>query len=112
LLPGYLFLLGNDDARLSALQTNLVIQTLTIPNQQCFQADVARVHRLLASDEPVTPEDRLGPGAKVVITRGPFVGLEGTIIRREAQLRFVVEVQLLHRGVSLEVEEWMFESLG
>jgi transcriptional antiterminator RfaH len=112
LFPGYLFLFGDANARQSAWQTNLVIQVLTVPDQQRIHEDLARVHRLLASGEPVTPEDRLRPGTKVVISRGSFVGLEGTILRRDAQLRFVVEVQLLQRGVSLEVEEWMFETLG
>jgi transcription antitermination factor NusG len=108
LFPGYVFVFGDVNARLAALQTNLVVRCLDVPDQQVLHADLARVHRLLAGGQPLTTEDRLLPGQKVVVTHGPFVGLEGTVLRRDEELRFVVEVQLLHQGVSLAVEDWMF----
>jgi transcriptional antiterminator RfaH len=112
LFPGYLFVYGDADARLTALQTNLVVRTLPVPDQGRLQADLFQVHRLLTTGAPVTPEDRLQPGSRVRVTRGPFEGLEGKVLRREQQLRFVVEVQLLQRGVSLHIESGMFEPLG
>jgi transcriptional antiterminator RfaH len=112
LFPGYLFVYGDPDARLTALQTNLVTCTLPVPDQGRLQTDLLQIHQLLTTGAPVTPEDRLQPGSRVRVTRGPFEGLEGKILRREQQLRFVVEVQLLQRGVSLNIESWMFEPIG
>jgi len=38
--------------------------------------------------------------------------LEGKIIQRGKQMRFFVEVQLLQRGVSVEIEGWMIRLLN
>ena len=57
----------------------------------------------------LTPEERLKPGALVEITSGPLAGLEGKVIRRGKQLKFIVEVQFLQSGVSVEIESWMIE---
>jgi transcriptional antiterminator RfaH len=111
LFPGYVFVYGDHDARMAALQTNLVVRGLNVPDQRRLHDDLGRVHRLLSSGLPVLPEDRLRPGTKVLVTHGAFAGLEGTVLRRDQQLRFVVQIELLQRGVSLEVEEWMFQPL-
>lgn len=112
LFPGYLFLCGGPETRLGALKTNLVTHVLTVADQQQLHADLARIHRLQTSGAPMTPEDRLQPGDRVRITQGAFAGLEGRLLRRDGQLRFVVEVQLLQRGASLVVTPGTFEPLG
>jgi hypothetical protein len=38
--------------------------------------------------------------------------MAGKILRRGKQLRFVVEVQLLQQGVSVELESWMIQPAG
>jgi transcriptional antiterminator NusG len=109
LFPGYLFLHGGPEARLAALQTNLVSRVLPVADQARLAADLERVNRLMTSGEPLTPEEQFQPGARVVITQGAFAGLEGTLLRRDGQLRFAVEVQLLHRGVSLVIDSGMLQ---
>jgi transcriptional antiterminator RfaH len=109
LFPGYLFLYGDSQARLTALETNLVARVLPVEDQPQLQADLMRVHRLIRSDTPLTPEARLEPGTRVAITSGPLAGLEGKILRRGKQWKFFVEVQFLQRGVSAEVESWMIQ---
>jgi transcriptional antiterminator RfaH len=111
LFPGYLFLRGDGGARLTALETNLVARCIPVADQQQLQADLERVYHLMATGEPLTPEERLAAGAPVEIISGPLAGLEGKVIRRGRQLRFLVEVQLLQRGVSVEVESWMIQPL-
>jgi transcription antitermination factor NusG len=60
----------------------------------------------------LAPEEQLLPGAQVAIVAGPLAGLEGKIIQRGKQLRFHVEVRLLQRGVSVEIEGWMIRLLN
>jgi transcription antitermination factor NusG len=112
LFPGYVFLHGDDQRRLAALETNLVAQVLPAEDQRQLHADLRRVHRLITAGAPITPEDRLEPGDPVEIVKGPFAGLEGMVLRRGKQLRFVVEVHLLRRAVSVEVENWMIQPRG
>jgi len=111
LFPGYLFLHGDGQARQRALETNLVANCLPVSDQPVLWSDLARVYHLMASGSPLSPEDRLQPGTRVEIVSGPFAGITGKIIRRGKDLRFFVEVEFLQRGVSVEIESWMFRPL-
>jgi transcriptional antiterminator RfaH len=112
LFPGYVFLHGDERARLHALETNLVVQVLPVADQPELHADLARVLHLMRTDAPLAPEQRLQPGDPVEVIAGPLAGLEGKVLRRGRQLRFVIEVHLLRQGVSAEVEPWMIRPLG
>jgi transcriptional antiterminator RfaH len=112
LFPGYLFLFGDGEIRQAALQTNLVAQVIPVRDQEQLYSDLARVHRLIDAGTGVTPEERLQPGAPVMINSGPLAGLEGKVIRREKNLRFFVEVRLLQQGVSVAIDSWMIEPLA
>jgi transcription antitermination factor NusG len=109
LFPGYIFLRGDETGRVQALETNLVASCIPVSDQPRLHADLARVYRLMQSDASMIPEEHLFPGAPIEITSGPLAGLTGTVIRRGAQLRVFVEVQILQRGVSVEIESWMIE---
>jgi transcriptional antiterminator RfaH len=111
LFPGYVFLHGDEETRLAALETNLVANVLPGDDQPRLHADLQRVYRMITSGAPITPEDRLEPGDPVEIIKGPFAGMEGKLIRRGKNLRFLVEVQFLRRAVSAEVESWMVRPL-
>jgi transcriptional antiterminator RfaH len=112
LFPGYLFLHGDDQSRLHALETNLVVRWLPVPDQRQLHLDLSRVHHLITSEAALTPEERLVPGTPVEIRHGPLAGLQGTVLRRGKSLRVFVEVQFLQRGVSVEIETWMLEPLA
>ncbi|MCE9533575.1 MAG: hypothetical protein K8T89_20990, partial [Planctomycetes bacterium] len=108
LFPGYLFLRGDADVRLTALETNLVARCIPVVDEERLHASLASVYQLMLAEAPLHPENRIGPGTPVEIVDGPLTGLTGKIIRRGKSLRFVVEVELLQRGVSVEIERWMF----
>jgi transcriptional antiterminator RfaH len=109
LFPGYVFLHGDRHALLRAVATNLVVKVLTVEQQSQLHTDLGRIYYLIATGAPLTPEDQLQPGTVVEITRGPLTGLQGKILRRGKQLRFIVEVQFLERGVSVEIESGMIQ---
>jgi transcription antitermination factor NusG len=112
LFPGYLFLHGDHQTRLNALETNLVALVLPVADQVKLHDDLRRVERMIAAGVPMTPEERLGPGTRVEITAGPLAGMTGTVLRRGKQLKFLIEVQFLRRGVSVEIESWMLEAVN
>jgi transcriptional antiterminator RfaH len=109
LFPGYIFLQGDEQVRVQALTTNMIARWLPVADQPRLHSDLARVYRLIRADAVMTPEDHLVPGTAVAITAGPLAGLTGTVLRRGKQLRIFVEVQILQRGVSVEIETWMIE---
>jgi transcriptional antiterminator RfaH len=112
LFPGYVFLFGADDARVSALESNQVSRLLPVPDQARLVSDLRRVDRMLAAEVPVAPADALAIGQAVRITAGPFEGVTGILISHGSQLRLVVEVAFLKQAVSVEVEGWMVEPAG
>src|SRR5262245_34908693 len=112
LFPGYVFLFGDDDARVAALESNQVSRMIPVPDQTRLAADLRRVDRMLAADAPVAPADALAPGQPVRIVAGPFEGLTGTLVHHGNHLRLVIEVAFLKQAVSVEVEGWMVEPAG
>jgi transcriptional antiterminator RfaH len=112
LFPGYVFLHGDNDARVAALESNLISRVLEVPNQKRLLIDLCRVDRVLAADAPVERADALIPGRAVEIIAGPFQGLQGTLIRYANQLRLVVAVTFLQQAISVEVEGWMVEPVS
>jgi transcription termination/antitermination protein NusG len=110
LFPGYLFLFGDEQGRLAALETRHIVQMQRVADQAQLHHELAAVYRLIASNAPLLPEERLQPGTAVEVVAGPFQGLHGKFIRRGAEKRLVVEVQMLQCGVSVEVESWMIRS--
>jgi len=107
LFPGYLFLHGDYQARVQALETNLVACCLPVENQRQLHADLVRVYDLITASLPLTPEVKLEPGTPVRIVSGPLAGHEGKVLRRGKHLKFLVEVEFLQRGVSVEIEDTM-----
>jgi transcriptional antiterminator RfaH len=111
LFPGYIFLYGNHEARWDAVKTNLIANVLPVGDADELRADLSRVYQLMLSEAALTPEERVPLGTPVEIISGPLAGLQGKVAGHGKQLRFLVEVRFLQRGVSVEIERWMFEPL-
>lgn len=112
LFTGYLFVCGGVEVRPQVSETNYVVNVLVVSEQQQLQTKLATLHRMMTQGLPMTPESRLQPGSKVIIESGPLSGVTGTLLRRGGQLRFVVEVEILRQGVSVEVEGWMIRPIS
>jgi transcription antitermination factor NusG len=106
LFPGYVFLLGNDRQRIAALATRRVVHSLPVVDQESLWQELGQIHRLIEAGAPVTPEERLGPGQAVEICSGPLTGLRGIILRIAAGRRFVVRVDFIQRGASVELDDF------
>jgi transcriptional antiterminator RfaH len=106
LFPGYLFLLADRDERVTALATQRVVRTLAVADQPRLRQDLWQVHRLIAAGAPVTPEQRLAPGAAVEIRSGPLAGLRGRIVRGASGRRFVVRVDFIQQGASVLLDDF------
>jgi len=106
LFPGYVFLLGVREERLTALATHRVVNSLEVSDQQTLWTDLTQVNRLINTGAPITPEERLEPGDLVEIMRGALAGLKGRIIRAASGRRFVVEVHFIQRGASVTLDDF------
>jgi transcriptional antiterminator RfaH len=105
LFQGYVFLRAEEVERLAALSTGRVVRALPVADGEGLRQDLERVRRLIASGSPLTLEAALTPGTWVEITSGALAGLRGRIRRSASGCRFVVEVDFIKQGASVEVDE-------
>ncbi|OAI51184.1 hypothetical protein AYO44_17220 [Planctomycetaceae bacterium SCGC AG-212-F19] len=107
LFPGYCFALADETERIRALATHRVVRSIEVPDQAKLWADLRQIQQLIDSGAPITPEGQLGPGTLVEIRTGPLAGLRGVIISRANQQRFVVRVDFIQRGASVDLDQYM-----
>lgn len=112
LFTSYVFLHADADERVLALTSNRVVQSLAVDDQLRLWRDLRQVDTLLSSGAPITPEERLAPGDSVEITNGPLAGLSGTIVRTASGRRFVVRVDFIQQGASVELDDFALVPLG
>lgn len=107
LFTSYVFLLAKDDReRVRALATHRVAHCLPVKDQAELWHDLRQVHQLIESGEPITPEQKLGPGMAVEIQSGPLAGLRGKILRTASGRRFVVLVDFIQQGASVLLDDY------
>jgi len=106
LFAGYVFLLAEGEDRVAALATGRVVRALEVKDQGGLWRDLRQIHQLTSSGAAITPEDRLSPGMTVEIQSGPLAGLRGKILRSASGRRFVVTVDFIQRGASVELDDF------
>jgi transcription antitermination factor NusG len=111
LFPSYLFLLGDDYARIMALRTDRLARVLEVDNQAALIHDLRQIHQVLASGLAVVPEPVMPVGARVRIKNGPLAGIVGMVVRRGKHDHFVAIVQFLGRGAAVELRDWQVERI-
>jgi transcriptional antiterminator RfaH len=107
--PGYVFLYADEDRRVQSLTTNRVVQLLPVRDQAKLWFDLEQIHRMIESNATITFEPQLEPGQRVRINYGSMMGLEGTLIHRRGETKFLVAVDFLQQGASLEIDDSQLE---
>lgn len=111
LFPGYLFLQGTEQSRLIALQTNKVVATLTVNDQDQLHSELHALHQAVCSGNEVKAEPQIEEGDRVEVVHGSLVGLRGYVSRCDGLTRIIIVVKMLGRGISIQVEDWMLQKV-
>ena len=107
LFPGYLFVKipWNAESRLSVLKQPGVVRIVSdyekpapIPENQ-----IMAIQRFIAHDIHMDPCPYIRLGQRVEIRKGVLKGLQGILLRKKGQFRFVVAVDMIQKAVSVEV---------
>ncbi|MGL4421012.1 MAG: transcription termination/antitermination protein NusG [Gemmataceae bacterium] len=113
LFPGYAFARTQGAERADLLRTNCVIQLLDVPDVPTLLQNLRQVRCVLSTGRPVFPEEQIAPGNMVRIVAGPLAGLEGVVVQQGEARKFIVRVELLQRGVGIELDEqWLARVLS
>jgi transcription antitermination factor NusG len=106
IFPSYLFVHSNLEDKWQILSTPGIFflvesqgKASTIPPEE-----IESIRRLVSSGLPAQAHPYLASGDRVQICRGPLQGVAGILDRFKNQYRVVINVELLQRAVSIEVE--------
>ena len=112
LFPSYVFLHATKEQTYQAMRTDRIVQILPVTDQAGLEHELVQLDRALAAGAALDPYPRLGVGTRAVVIAGPFKGVEGTVDGRLAPNRLVLNVSLLGRATSVEIDPSLLEPLA
>jgi transcription antitermination factor NusG len=106
LFPGYCFARFAPANRLSVLKCTGVVSIVSFNGELAPVPDEAieAIRTLLNSALPCDPCPMLKTGMEVEVVHGPLKGIIGRLQRKGAHARLVLSVDLIGRGVSVQVD--------
>jgi transcription antitermination factor NusG len=110
LLPGYLFCRFNPQNSLPIMTTPGVISVVGYGATPApiTDSEIAAVQAIVDSGRAAEPHPFLREGQRIRIKCGALEGLEGILIKKKADWRLVVSVEMLQRSVSVEIDpDWV-----
>lgn len=111
LFPGYVFLRGFNDDAYEADRTKRIVQIIAVEDQAGLTNELANIRRALAAGAPLDPYSYLHQGRRVAVRSGPFAGVQGVIEDRGRIERILLQVDMLGRALSLEVDGALLDPL-
>ena len=114
--PSYVFVCdrpgaAHGEARAAVFATNRVANVIAVPQQPTLVAELANLHRAIASKLTLDPYPFAAVGRRCRVARGPLRGTEGIVVRRDDVIRLVLGITMLGQGVSLEVTADVLEPM-
>jgi transcription antitermination factor NusG len=111
LFPGYVFLRGNLDQVYAADRTKRIANIIAVNAQGQLDWELRNLHLALVKDAELTPFPFFKKGVRVEVRSGPFRGLQGVIEGRAAENRLILQVDMLGRAVSLEIDGTLLDPI-
>lgn len=111
LFPGYVFLNGPAESAYGAVTNKRVCQILPVPNQQQLVDELMQIHRAICADVQIELYPFAVIGQRCRIRAGTLKGVEGTLIDRPRRDRFVLQVNMIGQGASLEIDADLLEPI-
>jgi transcription antitermination factor NusG len=104
LFPSYVFMRGTVDDVYRADRTKRVVKIIPVPDQQRLNWELQNVAAALERDAKFDPYPYLVRGARVEVRAGPLRGVQGLVDERVKPDRLILQVEMLGRALSLEVD--------
>ena len=110
--PGYCFLNYDESKRVTLLKSNLLVRVLKVMDQAQLVRELQQVHQALAADPTLDACAAFQAGKRVTIRSGPFCGLEGVVQMVRGKARVILNVEMIGRGLAVEVGMEVLEPAG
>lgn len=114
MLPGYVFVRSqlHVEEHLQILKTVGVVRMIGFRGQAApaNEEEISSLMILDGTDRTVQNRAYMEKGDRVVIAEGPLKGLMGFYLHHKDQTdRVVISIELLHRSLEVEIEDWALE---
>lgn len=109
LFASYLFLYGPIDATYFAISTKRIANVIPVTNQDLFERELLQIREALTRGAELIVDDRLVVGRRVRVAAGPFQGIEGHIEQCAKPHRLILQIAVLGRSASLEIDRDLLE---
>lgn len=106
LFPGYVFCRLDTRNQLPVLTTPGVVQLVGSGKKPVAltEIEIASIKTVLKSNLPYMPWEALVPGERVMVDRGPLMGVQGKLLECRTGNRLVVSIEILNRAVAVEID--------
>jgi transcriptional antiterminator RfaH len=111
LFTNYLFMQGPPESAWFALATKRVANVIAVHDQATFERELGQIRIALAGGAELQPHGYLTVGRRVRVTSGPFKDVEGLIEDTPKPDRLVLQIDVLGRAASLEIDAGLLEPL-
>lgn len=111
MFPGYMFLRGARDDAFTADRTRRVAQIIAVNEQERIDWELRNIAMALNCQAPLDRYPYLVEGQMVEVRSGPFRGLQGVIEKRVQPTRLLLQIQMLGRGMSLEIDASLLDRI-
>jgi transcription antitermination factor NusG len=112
LFPSYVFFCGQEEARQAALNTNRLCRAIEVADQQAMAGQLEAIERALSGHARLEAYPFAALGQRCRVKTGPFVGLEGIVVRRNGLARLVLEIRILGQGAAMEIDADLLEPVS
>lgn len=110
LFPSYLFVCGDESARVRALESGRIVRLIPVTGRGQFVQELQAIEQALSANAPLDAYPFASVGRRCRVRSGPFLGIEGTVVQRNACSMLVLSVSMLGSAVALEIEPELVES--
>ena len=115
MIPGYVFVRSDlrPEEYWQIIRTTGVVRMVGFDGRPvpAGEEEISSLMILDCTDRTVQNRAYMKRGDRVMIMDGPLKGLVGYYLRHKGLKKVVVTVELLNRGLAVEVEDWVLEKL-
>jgi len=109
LFSGYLFFCGDENQRIEVLKTNRVANLIEVKDQDLLVDELSQIEHALRAGAALAPHKYIKAGRRCRVIAGALTGLEGIVVRTQSATRLLLQVDILGRATSVEINAEMLE---
>ena len=111
LIPSYVFMKGHADQAYQLDRNKRLANIIPVTNQARLERELGNIRRAIDANVPLDPYPYLKKGIRAEVRSGPLRGTQGIIEDRTKLTRLILQVDMLGRAVSLELDGALLEPL-